>query len=470
MAVRSGPGRLLVPAGLAIGPLAVGYLAFDKAFAYLRLPGTPLYVGDLVLLLGLVAVLAGTGQLRVVVRDEPILALLGVFVLWGFVRFLPGLPRYGIDAVRDAALWCYGLYAFVIVAVFARAPGVLDRMVAGLRRSTPWLLVWLPVAVLLQPLADLAPDVPGSTTSVLARKPGNAALAALVVLCCLWLFPDRRLARRRGIWTGMALLTIALAATQNRGGLLGAGVGLVAALLFLPDRWRLVAKGSAALAVVLALTVLMPFTLPVEGIQGRAFSSTQLLSNVASLGGADEPGNLGGTVAGRQVLWTRVYHKQVRDGLLIPGSGFGPNLALQVGVRDQGTDKTRNPHNSHLDVLARMGVVGLLLWIALWVGWYWRLVTGCRRLRRLGLGPRHRLAASCVAVASAVLVSSFFDPQLEGPQVAVLLWVVFGAGVALSSTRAWAADLARAGPWAPFADPGWTTANGPPERVVGPTR
>jgi hypothetical protein len=40
-------------------------------------------------------------------------------------------------------------------------------------------------------------------------------------------------------------------------------------------------------------------------------------------------------------------------------------------------------------------------------------------------------------VTTAILTSSFFDPQLEGAQVAALLWTVFGIGVAVTSFRGW---------------------------------
>jgi hypothetical protein len=176
---------------------------------------------------------------------------------------------------------------------------------------------------------------------------------------------------------------------------------------------------------------------PFSGAQGREFSAAQLVANVVSLGGEDSPGNLGGTVQGRQELWSRILDKQVADGHLVDGSGFGQNLAAEVGVYDEGKDTLRNPHNSHLDVMARMGLVGLSLWIALWVGWYWRLIAGCRRLARQGLDRRRQMAVLSLMVTTAILVSSFFDPQLEGPQVAALLWTAFGIGVAVTTVRPW---------------------------------
>jgi len=102
--------------GRLIAPLLAGYLLFDKAFAYVHLPGTPLYIGDIVLALGGLAALTATGYLLVPMREEPILALLTAFVLWGLIRFIPGLPTYGMDAVRDSALWYYCLYALFVAA------------------------------------------------------------------------------------------------------------------------------------------------------------------------------------------------------------------------------------------------------------------------------------------------------------------------------------------------------------------
>ena len=438
---RPGPGagegeRALVLYARWIGVVLAGYLMFDRAFAYLHLPGSPLFIGEMMLVLASVGVLGATGHLLGPVRDEPILALLGVFLVWGVVRAMPGLGTYGIDAVRDSALWYYSLFAFAAVAAAAAVPELPRRLVAGVGALTPWLLLWLPVAVLLVPLSDRAPVVPFSDVSVLSHKPGNAAIAALLVVVCMWLFPERHGARGRVAWSMLALVVIALAATQNRGGLLGVAAGAAVGLLFLRGRLRLMASAVLVTGVGLVLATLLPVSLPVQGVQGRDYSATQLVANVVSLGGQDSPGNLGGTVEGRQELWSKILAKQRADGRLVDGSGFGQNLAAEVGVYDEGKETLRNPHNSHLHVLARMGVIGLVLWAALWLGWYRRLVIRCRRLLRDGDDERGHIAVGCLSVTTAILVSSVFDPQLEGPQMAALLWTTFGIGVAVTSTRA----------------------------------
>jgi len=384
-------------------------------------------------------VLLATGYLRIPVRDEPMLALLALFALWGAARAVPGLPKYGLDAVRDSALWYYSLFAFLAVAALARAPGLLDRLLGQLNRLAPWLLLWLPVAVLLTPVAEDAPMVPFTTTSILSHKPGNAAIAALLVLVWVLLFPERVGPRMRSLLGAAALLVIALSATQNRGGLLGVAVGGTIALMFVRNRVRIVIRTVIMGMVIGVLAVMLIPSLPFTGEQGRSFSPSQLIENVVSLSGAevDSGSNLSGTVDGREELWTRILDKQIRNGELITGSGFGPNLAAAVGVLDEGKETLRNPHNSHLNVLARMGVVGLCLWIVLWLSWYRSVARACRRLAGQGLWVRRRVAVMTMSVTGSIHVSSFFDPQLEGPQIAILLWTLFGVGVAVCSSRTW---------------------------------
>ena len=102
-------------------------------------------------------------------------------------------------------------------------------------------------------------------------------------------------------------------------------------------------RAVAVIALGVERRLLLSLEVPRPWAQGRSYSASQLFANVASIGGAKEAGDLAGTVAGRDVLWSRIYHKQVADGLLIRGSGFGQNLATQVGVYDAGTDNLRSP-------------------------------------------------------------------------------------------------------------------------------
>jgi hypothetical protein len=431
-------GRLLAVYGRLLGPLLGGYLILDRAFAYIHIPGTPAYVGEVVLAVGALGVLAATGYLRIPVRDEPVLALLAAFFLWAFIWFLSGFRTYGINAVRDFALCYYCFFAFFTVAALARSPELLDRWLAQLARFIPWLLLYLPFGLILAYRLH-GPSMPFSGgVSIFSHKPGNVAIAALLALGFMWLFPETRSARSRVLWSIMALGVMALSATQNRGGLLGVTMGAAVGLAFWPfrNRLRLIVRAVAVIVIGLGLAVQLSVNIPTT-YQGRTISTSQLVQNVRSIKGSAS--NATGTAAARDLLWSLIFQQQVADGKLVDGYGFGVNLPLLVNDTQvtSGADPLRSPHNSHDDVLARLGLIGLSLWIALWLGWYWRLVMGCYRLARRGMHARRQVAVLCMMVVTAILVSSFFDPQLEGAQIAALLWTAFGIGVAVTSFRGW---------------------------------
>jgi O-antigen ligase len=415
--------------------LLAGYLFLDRAFAYVHLPGLPLFVGEAVLAVGLLAAARNTSAFVGPVAAEPVLALLAAFMLWGAVRTLPGIPAYGLDAPRDGALWYYGLFALLATAAVTARPELPGHRARQLDRVAPALLLWLCASLLLAPVAPYAPTVPFTDTSVLSHKPGGAAVAALLVLTVLWLLPGDRSRRSRALWSIVALLVIALAGTQNRGGLLGVLAGGAVALLFLEDRARVLARSALVLGLGLGLAVLLAVRIPFAGLQGREYSATQLTTNLVSLTGAETAGNLAGTVDGRHELWTRVLAKQVREDRVLDGTGFGPNLAADVGILDDGEESLRNPHNTHLHVFNRTGALGSLLWVLFWAGWYWRVTAACRRLRRGGRHRDRQVAGVCLATTTAILVSTAFDPLLESPQAAVLTWSLVGIGLVVTRGR-----------------------------------
>ena len=88
---------------------------------------------------------------------------------------------------------------------------------------------------------------------------------------------------------------------------------------------------------------------------------------------------------------------------------------------------------------------------------------GLSRLARRGLYARRQVAVLCLMVNTATLVSSFFDPQLEGAQAAALLWVMFGVGVAVTSFRGWFGyrDLHLGPVGSPSPSPTWSSKKVP---------
>lgn len=423
--------RLLL---VAIPLVLAGYALDDRGFAYVAsVPGTPIFAAEVLLLLGLLYVSVATGYLRAALRGSLPLGLLLIFIAWGLARTLPLIPVYGLDSVRDAALWYYALMAVLIATLMAAAPDLLHRWVRAYAPFLVVLLLWSPVAVMLY--ASTTPTVPLTGVPLFSHKPGNIAVAAATTVAFLWLVPTHSLGRRlRLLLTALATVVILAVGTQNRAGLLAALAGVVMTAALMTGGRRTMAMTIIG-TVLIGLLVGWGLDLHITGRQGRDYSVAQLFDNATSLTGGQSTGTLGATVQFRDQLWSGVVTLAEGRGALVTGLGFGPNLAQQLGVSLGAGDPLRSPHNSHIDVVARMGIVGGVLWLGFWTAWY---VEMFRRLRLGGssLEPEHRgLLKVCIVGVTAILINAYFDPTLESPQVALWLWTLVGLGLGIASRR-----------------------------------
>lgn len=121
-------------------------------------------------------------------------------------------------------------------------------------------------------------------------------------------------------------------------------------------------------------------------------------------------------------------------GQVLDGWGFGPNIAQALGF--QGSDNLgpplRSPHNSHVDVFTRMGLIGSVLWVLFWLTWFAHMLRARTRLRGPGDQVRCALLGVILVGVTATLVNAYFDPTLEAPPSAIWLWTLVGLGVGLA--------------------------------------
>jgi O-Antigen ligase len=423
---------------VALPVVLAGYALDDRGFAYLAsLPGTPLFAGEMILLLGAAFVALATGYLRLALRNSLPMALLLVFVAWGLLRTLPLIPLYGLDSIRDAALWYYALMAVLVATLVMAVPDLPHRWARAYVPFLVVLLLWSPVGMALTGAND--PAIPWDGVPLFSHKPGNIAVAAVTAIAFLWLVPMHSLSRlARALLTALATVVILAVGTQNRGGLVAAfvAIALTGALMGLRCR---------SMAAIMVGTVLVGLVLGwglnvhVSGGQGRDYSVAQLVENASSITEGQNSAELGGTVAFRDQLWSGVLNLAAQQDALVTGLGFGQNLAQELGISLGASDPLRSPHNSHIDILARMGIVGGILWVAFWMSWY---VVMFRRLRDGSsfLSPEQRgLVKVCVVGITATLVNAYFDPTLESPQAAIWLWTLTGLGLGIVA-RAMAAN------------------------------
>jgi O-antigen ligase len=425
--------RALNAFAILLPPVLAAYAFFDRGFAYVHVPGTPIFAGEVVMLAGFATLLFGTSYVRRGFQRSTVAKVLLVFTAWGLLRTIPYIESNGIDAVRDAALWYYALIAIPVCAAILAVPDVLKRWTDTYTRFIPWLLIYSPIALFLDKAAGrgFGPLIPGTQISIFDHKGANVSVQVAIALAFLWLVPGAG-GKYRVHLTAIATIVLLVGATQGRSGFVAAAFALALVAWFSHGRGRLAfAMAGTMLLIVVAAWGL---NVQIEGEQGRSVSVEQLAANLGSVVGsnsADAPGYLDANVQFRDKLWSATLRKVRTDGKMATGLGFGLNIAKTVGFEGGDDVQLRSPHNSHLDVYARMGLIGIALWVALWSLLGAALVKARSKFRAVGRRFEAGLTEVCMVAVVAILVNAYFDPTLESPPVAVWLWTIVGIAFGL---------------------------------------
>jgi hypothetical protein len=440
--------------GLALGFLGVCLLGYAllRSVAYLGAP--PLFVGEAALALGLLALLlGGVGRPLRALAASPVFAALLAFMLIGAAATLPSLGVYGLDALRDAALWGYGLFALIVSALLLRSgevsgDGMSGEGVLGAARAylrfVPLFLLWMPLALIVSELyGSRLPLMPGTDQALFYFKGGDVAvhLAGIAALLLLGLpralaeaqarLPGRltlSLIRHEWLWWALWFAAAAIPVFRVRAGMLAIGAAVLVVLLFRPGtRWW-----KPLVLVVVMLTSLLTFNVRITVGEARNTISAQaLLTNVQSITNPSTgDGYRDGSRRWRLLWWGDIVKYTVRGPYFWTGKGYGINLADADGYQ-LGSGDLRSPHNGHLTILARSGVPGLAAWVLLQGLFVVGLVRAYRRAAAAGQEVWARLNLWVLAYWAAFMVNAAFDVYLEGPQGGIWFWSLFGFGLAL---------------------------------------
>lgn len=139
-------------------------------------------------------------------------------------------------------------------------------------------------------------------------------------------------------------------------------------------------------------------------------------------------------------MWSKAL-RMVRDHPVM-GRGIGTFPVYQAEYyhpdapsRSQRTILTRghglseNAHNTYAQLAAETGLVGLALYLAIFVTYF---VTAIPAIGRLRPGFRQSILIGCVGAVTAQMVAALGSPAWEYPECSLFLWLVLAVGMALS--------------------------------------
>ncbi len=418
---------------LALGALLLVYAAFGKGGAYLNVGG--LFIGELVLGFGLLTALLG-GVLPLAFRS-PIAWCIAAFAALGALRTIPYVPAYGRDALRDGVVWGYGIFALLTAACLAHT-GLVEAVVARYGRVLRWYPLWVPLLwAIFTHGGDRAPTVPGSggTVPLLFFKSGDAAFhltgIAAFVLLGLHESPSagRTGPRHLGgwLWWVAWVVAFALTAATSRASTLAMVLALAPVPLIQPATrlWR------PSVTVLALATLFFASDVRIQVREGRYLSPQEMVANLEILGGRQTTGNRDATREWRLNWWKDIVDYTVFGPYFLTGKGFGINLADDDGYQvEDDPSPLRSPHNGHLNILARAGVPGLLLWVVMQGAFALALIRAYLRMRAAGEEWWARVDLWLLAYWTVFQVNSAFEVALEGPHGGIWFWCLVGFGMA----------------------------------------
>ena len=409
----------------------VGYVAMGRGFAYWGVP--PLYVGEMLLLFGLLT-LALRGDLKGLVR-LPLAWLVLVFMGIGVAATAPHVAEFGVDALRDAATWGYAAFALIVAGLV-----IDERMV---RQAIAWYVRLVPV-LLIGPVLAFAllvmfggslPTVPLSDVVIVNHKGGDVAVHLATVLAFVLLGLNHRFgnrsaaAERRREWWWWTLWIAGLITTLTvRAAFVTYALVLGLVMLLRPTGrwWRL----AALLVTIVAVSLALDLELTV-GREGRPVSAAGVMTIVQSVFSSVEHGDFDGTRRWRVLWWSDIVDYTVFGPYFWTGKGYGINLADEDGYQVWEDGSLRSPHSVHMTLLGRSGVPGLLAWLVLNLALAGSLLVAYRRRSTEGREDWARLNVWLLAFWVAVITNASFDVYVEGPAGGIWFWSAVGFMIAV---------------------------------------
>ncbi len=376
--------------------------AYMKDFSYLRWPGAPLFVTDVVLTVLLLSIYIVPR--RRCARCPLVLSIpLAFFIAAGVLAAARGFLGHHepILVLRDSTLVGYSLFLLVGYHLFGSW--------LAIRRVAVWFVLGTALSV-LNGLAWLA-VAPEQRRFV---APGVYVLVALVGV--LIMMANGLIGRRVG-WIFVGVFSLGLLLANARSLFVSlAIVSLVA--LFVPKMLRRRLRSARLVtALVVSAALVCSFVLLFLHLQAGRDFATRVADNFASgiLHTNDDPYWQFRLMAWKEAWWRFQEYPPA-------GEGFGIPFNFDIWDNDP------RPHNTFLTVLYKMGLLGFLPLLAL-LAYFFGLCV--RAVHRNSENHRVSFLQALILAQVSFCVWGGADSVLESPYLASLFWVGMGLGLSM---------------------------------------
>jgi hypothetical protein len=383
------------------------YVFLNKGVAYT-------YLVEALWLFGILLLLMHRKKVELIWNKTTKLILF--FIAISCIYILRGFAKYDmIDLIRDSFIFQYGWFVFILFLFKDKIEQVWETLF--------FIYKWFPFVALLNFILQyfvpfFETVTPFGGIPILLYKNGDMGVQLLIsTLLLLYTFEKKPLK-----WRVLLSLVIALdfliLASYSRSGIVAFLSSMLCFIYFnkdiqLKSRVRLLLK---YLPVILLIVTPIYINIKVtENFQGRSVGFEQIKNNFSSIIGGTTDATSEDNVVWRLVWWAKILDYSFSAPNFFIGKGLGMSLATDDDIITL-DENLRSPHNFHLNIMARFGILIFLIWT-------YFLIQVLKPLFKKQLIAR-RLLIGCILLA--FLINASFDVFLEGPMGAFPFWTWVG--------------------------------------------
>jgi hypothetical protein len=386
----------------AVVPIAVG-----RWGSYISVPGMPLYICDMILLVAVFATVFGRDSRA---RFTPALIIVAGYLIAAFA-----LSDMSKQAVQDLAPFVYLAIALICANSFtSREP---SKPLKAIRIATAVHLLWY-MPVLLGVLAPIASPI--GSPAIFSIRGDVDGLVSLLGAGIWW--QHARWSRNAVAYMICAAQAACVVIGNSRAPLLV--VAILGTVFILAKFGQIMASGTTAatVSIILPLAIIAALVLPnlslSSGVLGRIGVGGSESAKVSATNTADA----------RLEAWETLLRYQERQSQVMFGAGAGSQYVAESGAVQHlsGNIEVRHSHSWIVSLFTRWGVVGSIVWI---IG----VVALAFRRQRSGDGASMSTTAAARSVrtfgcaALAVLITSTVGVIMESPFGAIPFYYLVGA-------------------------------------------
>ena len=383
------------------------YIFLNKGVAYT-------YLVEALWLFGILLLLMHRKKVELIWNKTTKLILF--FLAISFLYILRGFTKYDlVDLIRDSFIFQYGWFVFILFLFKEKLEIIWETLF--------FIYKWFPFVALLNFILQyfvpyFETVAPFGGIPILLYKNGDMGVQLLISTLLLLYSFENKTFKWRVLLSLVIALDFLILASYSRSGIVAFLATMLCFIYFnkdiqLQSRVRLLIK---YLPIILLVVTPIYINIKVtENFQGRAVGLEQIKNNFSSIVGGTTDATSENNVVWRLVWWAKILDYSFSSPNFFIGKGLGMNLATDDDIITL-DDSLRSPHNFHLNIMSRFGVLLFMIWM-------YFLIQLLKSLFKKQLQGK-RLLIGCILLA--FLLNASFDVFLEGPMGAFPFWTWLG--------------------------------------------